>query len=714
MTDKFDPYYKWLGIPPRDQPPHHYRLLGIELFESDRDVIDAAANRVMAYLKDLAAGDEAEYSQSLLNEVSRARICLLNKDKKTAYDKDLRADLKSKGIPEPKAGKPAARPPAKRRKEAPEENATSPQPPAEAPWPKIRTDAPRSKAKADPVVFAEPDESDESDDERPAGTGRWKLVAAVAAVLGVVIAGLIVAAVFLFPGTNDDQVASAQNGGLHVGPDSPATDEEGPGQEGKPEDDPDSGAESDPEMDPEADPEADPETDPSPTPKAKTEPPSDVDGSDSPGSKTKPEGKPDDSPAPDGKSDLPDWSPGEQNPDDGSSTGKPSSDGTSDEGSAKPKDEPATDDTTDPKEAKPSSDDTMVAKVDVPDVDPAKEPVVPKPPKKPMPQPFQDLPLTVSLPDLEAADAMTPQVLGPVHYQPDDLCFIKLRGGKKASKGSQEFIMRNAEFGSADRDWEILSREGESDPATKIAHLSINDQSQLAFQWQPQAKTVPLTANLCNCAFSLNCNGKSHIVALRQAEKVEGMALELDKPSTDEHWKIELGPDPDAVKIEIVGVQGAEYAVQPTSVIEADRGEAWIDLKDGGELLSLQVETDMKRNVEVTVTPHLKTPPDGRPTKFNARLFKPWLNEMKTALANAPFVIQRWKQAAGQATGPQKAFAEQQVVVAEQRLVELQAMVDDGVKLEELLKNADENLRIRFRVFYDADSTEVDLLHIGG
>ena len=41
MAEKFDPYYKWLGIPPQDQPPHHYRLLGIELFEPDRDVIDA-------------------------------------------------------------------------------------------------------------------------------------------------------------------------------------------------------------------------------------------------------------------------------------------------------------------------------------------------------------------------------------------------------------------------------------------------------------------------------------------------------------------------------------------------------------------------------------------------------------------------------------------------------------------------------------------------
>ena len=30
MAANFDPYYKWLGIPPEEQPPNHYRLLGIQ------------------------------------------------------------------------------------------------------------------------------------------------------------------------------------------------------------------------------------------------------------------------------------------------------------------------------------------------------------------------------------------------------------------------------------------------------------------------------------------------------------------------------------------------------------------------------------------------------------------------------------------------------------------------------------------------------------
>ncbi len=119
MGEKFDAYYKWLGIPPKDQPPHHYRLLGIEIFEEDREVIDAAANRLMGYLKDLAVGDEGTYTQNLLNEISRARLCLLNKKKKPAYDQQLRSQLEAADVrkstvkgPPPKATKRTGPPPA--------------------------------------------------------------------------------------------------------------------------------------------------------------------------------------------------------------------------------------------------------------------------------------------------------------------------------------------------------------------------------------------------------------------------------------------------------------------------------------------------------------------------------------------------------------------------------------------------------------------------
>jgi len=89
----FDPYYKWLGIPKWEQPPNHYRLLGINLFENDPDVIETAADRQMAHIRNYQAGKHSELSQRLLNELSAARLCLLNAEKKKAYDEKLRTDL---------------------------------------------------------------------------------------------------------------------------------------------------------------------------------------------------------------------------------------------------------------------------------------------------------------------------------------------------------------------------------------------------------------------------------------------------------------------------------------------------------------------------------------------------------------------------------------------------------------------------------------------
>ena len=51
MSVSSNPYHKWLGIPPAEQPPHHYRLLGLALFEHDGDVIGIAADQRMALLR---------------------------------------------------------------------------------------------------------------------------------------------------------------------------------------------------------------------------------------------------------------------------------------------------------------------------------------------------------------------------------------------------------------------------------------------------------------------------------------------------------------------------------------------------------------------------------------------------------------------------------------------------------------------------------------
>ena len=93
MMNEFDPYYKWLGIPPREQPPNHYRLLGIPTFATDREVIRNAADQRMAYLKSFGTGQHGKLSETLLNEVSAAKVCLLKDVTKHAYDDQLRSQM---------------------------------------------------------------------------------------------------------------------------------------------------------------------------------------------------------------------------------------------------------------------------------------------------------------------------------------------------------------------------------------------------------------------------------------------------------------------------------------------------------------------------------------------------------------------------------------------------------------------------------------------
>ena len=88
---EFNPYRVWLGIPANKLPADHYSLLGLETYESDPDVIESAADKVMSFVKTFQNGKYSKQSQQLLNEIAAARVCLLNEKAKAEYDAKLRA-----------------------------------------------------------------------------------------------------------------------------------------------------------------------------------------------------------------------------------------------------------------------------------------------------------------------------------------------------------------------------------------------------------------------------------------------------------------------------------------------------------------------------------------------------------------------------------------------------------------------------------------------
>ena len=111
----FDPYRKWLGIPPNEQPPNHYRLLGIGLFESDPEVIVSAAGRQISYVQGFRAGEHAEAAQFLINELAAAQARLLDPRQRAEYDQTLRQAKSAArtGAAARAASAPATAPPAR-------------------------------------------------------------------------------------------------------------------------------------------------------------------------------------------------------------------------------------------------------------------------------------------------------------------------------------------------------------------------------------------------------------------------------------------------------------------------------------------------------------------------------------------------------------------------------------------------------------------------
>ena len=187
MAEQFDPYYQWLGIPQDERPINKYRLLALQLFESDEDVIANAADRQMAFIRTFQSGAHSAESQMLLNELSSARVTLLNKDLKAEYDQQLRQTL---GAREMRSTPPPAPP-------APGQNSALPVPPLD---PSVARQTAPPAPPAPPLVqppvqklasfdFSKTDKSKEKKSKRK--TAKSRILKIVAVFLVLVISAIL-------------------------------------------------------------------------------------------------------------------------------------------------------------------------------------------------------------------------------------------------------------------------------------------------------------------------------------------------------------------------------------------------------------------------------------------------------------------------------------------------------------------------------------------
>ncbi len=103
MAGKFNALQQWLGIPPQEQPPNYYRVFGLKLFESNPEVIEAAASRVIKLIQGHADGPHDEQAKKLLPGLLAIRKCLLDPATRAVYDAKLRTSNPAAGTSPPQA-----------------------------------------------------------------------------------------------------------------------------------------------------------------------------------------------------------------------------------------------------------------------------------------------------------------------------------------------------------------------------------------------------------------------------------------------------------------------------------------------------------------------------------------------------------------------------------------------------------------------------------
>ena len=85
----FDPYHQWLGIPAQEQPPNHFRLLGLRVGESDASVIESAVSRQTTFVRQFQSGQHENDASRLLNEIAEAGEVLLDAGERATYVRSL-------------------------------------------------------------------------------------------------------------------------------------------------------------------------------------------------------------------------------------------------------------------------------------------------------------------------------------------------------------------------------------------------------------------------------------------------------------------------------------------------------------------------------------------------------------------------------------------------------------------------------------------------
>jgi hypothetical protein len=84
-----DIYSNWLGITDPERPLSHYQLLRLKKFEDDANAIRNNYQKMTAHVRKYLASEHADKAHALLDELSKAMVCLTDSRRKSEYDASL-------------------------------------------------------------------------------------------------------------------------------------------------------------------------------------------------------------------------------------------------------------------------------------------------------------------------------------------------------------------------------------------------------------------------------------------------------------------------------------------------------------------------------------------------------------------------------------------------------------------------------------------------
>ncbi|MEA1950260.1 MAG: hypothetical protein U9N87_02670 [Planctomycetota bacterium] len=86
MAKELNVYRDWLGIKETARPLDNYKILRLARFEDDTNKIRSHYQKMNEHVRKFALGEHAARSQSLLNELAKAMLCLTDQQRKREYD----------------------------------------------------------------------------------------------------------------------------------------------------------------------------------------------------------------------------------------------------------------------------------------------------------------------------------------------------------------------------------------------------------------------------------------------------------------------------------------------------------------------------------------------------------------------------------------------------------------------------------------------------